>query len=374
MSTVTFPDLPGLGLRGSDTDGNRNYNTLRTVKVYSAVGYGVNDDDDGVHPFEESNDLRPSIFSINENRILGEADTLNIQIFQGSSWHQQNVISTRDRIVVHRSTIPDDEDGTEHPEGDYYRLYRVVNVRLGTGEQSKYGIEAWSIDEDLTKNLYRHYSTLTQTDRGRSLRVHDFGSITVREVLEEIFERSNSLPENFKIGYIDPRLRNLEVFPYFRNSKISECLAILNREVHRHGTQLEYEIEYCHVANRGFSAGDIVFHFVESRGASEAERAAGNYLLDIGKRVIVAQPQTGPGNRVGATIQNIQDDYVSRAIPNLTDNDFQIGIAGVVWDAESRVYNSVRDETTIVLEDGCIGFDDQFNYDGSEQSDWGIRD
>lgn len=381
-ASQTNPILP--------TQDTQNYDNLVSVKVYKAATYGVDDNKDGQHPKNETNDLLQWIFSFREERVRDEADELRLEIYKGSPWHIENVIQARDRIVLRRATNPNNESG------DVYRVYRVRSVSVGTGKQSTYSLIAWSIDVDFTTNLYKHFNTtpLLGTDRGRSLRTHDFGEITVREALEAIFEESHSLPANFKLGYIAPQLEHLAVFPYFKNSDIADCIGIINKELTRHEKSVEYEIVYFHVAKDGRDAGDIVFEFIESRGASDRERKEAEtwedgkdidgetnpFKLDIAKRMIVAPHEdAGEPNRIGATIQNLQDDYVSRVVPYITDEGTEIGVAGTVWDVESAAYDSGKDETVVVLEENCIGFDDQFNYvadeDGNiQESSWGIRD
>lgn len=373
------------------------YDRLVSVKVYKASTFGVDDEIDGIRPVDPDdpektldNDLRYYLSGFNEKFTLDEADSLTLDIYIGSVWHHQNLIQARDRIVIRRTASPEYDTDDYDASQDTYRLYRVRSVEIGTGNSNGLLIKAWSIDYDLTKHVFRfvNRSGHLNTDRNRSLRSHDFGRITVREVLENIFGISCSLPPNFKLGSIYKReadeenkitefdVGTLEVFPFFQNTTIADCLGILNREVRRHDTLLEYEVFYNHVETDDHDAGDIIFNFVESRGASVDEEKTGNYLMDMDKREIVAEPATYWGNRVAAQAVNIQDDYVSRVIPYVSESGFDIGIAGTSWEVKSKVYNSGRQETTLVLEDYCIGFNDQFNYLDRESrtSSWGVRD
>ena len=325
----------------------KHYGDLLGVFVYKAETHTTNDTDE-VKPTGLTNNLFPHYLnSLRETRILDEADILKLEIKRGSLWHLEDVINKNDRIL-----LAFDTSGSRTAD-DWY-MYRVRNIRIGTGEQSEYTVEAWSIDVDLTTTIWGYRVGNSPEFR----RAFDFAGFTVREVLDELF---GALPDNFVIGSVQSTLSSLEIYPYIENSTISDALGVIGEELDEHEKTLEYEMMV--TAN-----GTVNFHFMEARGSNVDERVNG--AVDASLRVITGSHIEGDQwSRVGAQVQNVQDDYVSRLVGYGGSDEERVLTGGVAWEIESATV--IGGSTTLVLEEGAIHFDDQFVRSGET---WGVYD
>ena len=314
---------------------------LIAIKAYRAGTYTVSSGDE-VKPSSGTNDLWPQVLSHKRADHLREASALTLEIMRGSTWHVEDVLSVRDRLVV-------EYDSTGNGAADFAAPYRIRTISLGTGEASGLKIEAWSLDTDLVDYSLQ----VVQAPQTSVVRYKDFDRWRLDDVLTTLFDSDYGLPPAFALGTVESALAPLEVSVYANASTFAELLRALSEEVRRHETTIEYETVY------SIATGTLTFHFYRERGWSSAERAAGS--PNPGSRLIKA-PTGEPGSGAGRLFNRVadaQDDYHSRLIPTGgASEEEQIGVGGIAWPIASAVF--AGGETVVTFTDDCVPFDDMF--------------
>ena len=334
---------------------------ILSIKAFRASTYGIAQEDEiRISGDNITNELYPNYTThFSEIQILDEVDILTVDVHKGSPWHIQDVLSKGDRLIIY---IDSNGDGAV----DEWRCYRIRNINKGSGENSEYKIEAWSIDVDFTTKVWGNRANPSSTYR----RTFDFVGFTVEEVLREFFA---ALPSVFRIGTVHSSIAMLEVSPFILNNTVSECIGVLRETLEEHERTLEYEITF-HASNE--ADPHFIFDFYHERGWNDDELTAD--APDPSLRVIAADGinSNDEANRLGLQVQDVQDDYVSRLIPVAGTDEEPISIGGVEWGV-SRTEIVNQNQTIIYLEDeGVIAYRDQFSIENtilSQNFNWCVR-